>query len=242
MPPKKAPKAPKNDPDPEVEQARQNLGLPSTAEAEAQAEAARKAAEPTLEELNGNAAPEAPKPHRTRRDITKRIHTQLEGEAREEATTLLIQQLDEVKRSEDSKKAVNAEWTGIVKKAKSMADETMAKLRDGVDELVDCEEVKDYDKHVVQVVRKDNGEVLEERPMDERDRQPDLGLEGESPASAAPTPPAVDEVREVEFSLQDGLVTATFSGASPDDQDWAVGTGDTEEEAKADLLAKSKKS
>lgn len=151
---------------PEVALAKRNLGLvPNTDPTPGQREA--------LEILN-NLPPYAPLPKIRRKMYQRQVFFVLEGEAYHEASQELVAAMNEQEQLEGSRKAVLAEWAGILKRQAEKVKELKNKLTTGEKALVDCEEVQFVDAGIVKIFRLDTQDVIEERPLNDEERQIDL--------------------------------------------------------------------
>lgn len=138
--------------------------------------------------VTGEPGPEKEKPpHRNRRTYEKQVHTMLEGEDHREAVAELTAALDDLTKQELAKKQVMAEWRLVIQEAEGRVKAALARVKEGDLEVVEVEELADYDAGVVTITRLDTGEVLESRPLTEDEAQRTLlGMEdGDSPAHPA---------------------------------------------------------
>lgn len=90
----------------------------------------------------------------------------------ERLSELVIEAVD----VEDEKKAVNKVHADKLKEIGKEMRGLAREVRSGEEEReVDCEERPDHGRNIIEVMRMDTGEIVVHRPMDDGDRQRELG-------------------------------------------------------------------
>lgn len=126
------------------------------------------------------------KPHINRKRFDKMLRVGLEGEEREVAFIELKVARKDLADQETSWEAVKSEWKETIKLAEARVEEAFRTLEHGANVITPVEEVKDFNAGTYQLIRIEDGKVLEDRALTPEDGQPELnGLDAESPASAA---------------------------------------------------------
>lgn len=89
---------------------------------------------------------------------------------------------------EKKKQEITKRFAAEIAAADSVLGELSSKINDGHEYRdVECEKVLDYSTGTVTVVRKDTAEVVEERPMQDEEKQPELpGAGGNGEGEEAP--------------------------------------------------------
>ncbi len=173
--PKKAKKKAKKKDDPEVARAKKNLGIESEEEKEQREHNERVEQQAATDAANA--------PHINRKTFPKSIFITLEPEEAHDANRRLLQALDDVDAREKDKADVVKEANEHIKEAEAVVLAIRNELKNGRTEVVEVEEVKDFDAGTYMLSRTDTNEVLERRELTDNERQPDLNME--SPASGA---------------------------------------------------------
>ncbi len=111
-------------------------------------------------------------PTKLRRDVSRTLRIPLDDKAKAKTMEKLMGLLAAQERVDADRKTASAVFAGQLKEIGSELKETRAQVEEGMLEEVACEEIKDFKKNEIKVIRKDNKEVVEgPRAMTEADRQ-----------------------------------------------------------------------
>lgn len=122
-----------------------------------------------------------------RRDIRKELTCTLDDSELAKYGRELSGRLSDLASIELEKKEAADNFKSRMSKIDKAIGEIQRKLHDGSEErVIECEQVLSFDTATVTIIRKDTGEVVEERPMTDEERQMPLGMDLDDADNEAP--------------------------------------------------------
>ena len=110
-----------------------------------------------------------------RKDIKFGVRVGLAEDEREPVLKKLLNLMRKHDRVRVDSKDVQAKFRKELKDIKDMIDEQAITLEQGHEEMMDCQETKNFATGKLTVRRKDTGKVVFERDLTDEDRQMDMG-------------------------------------------------------------------
>jgi len=127
--------------------------------------------------------------------IHRRCRVELQDKEKIELGRLMADSQERVAESEANAKSAAAQYKGEIELAKADFGRACSLVRAGYEERqVECERVFDYVKGEARVTRLDTGEVIEQRPLTEDEKQSEMNLD--LSGSAKPQTPASEPTKE----------------------------------------------
>jgi len=88
----------------------------------------------------------------------------------------------EIEEKQEELKSISAEMRAEIKELKEKMRSLMDTIRKkAIEKQVECLVVYNFNRELVTVIRQDTGEVVENRPMQDHEKQMELGLEDQKP-------------------------------------------------------------
>jgi len=110
-----------------------------------------------------------------RRTFTMAVRVAIDQAAKDETTNDLLAKLTSQEEVEAEKKEVASGYSDKLKAIESEIKELRMRITEGDLEDAEVEEIKDFKRNTVTIVRTDTRAVVEKREMVDDDRQLDLG-------------------------------------------------------------------
>ena len=129
------------------------------------------------------------KPAITTTHETRPLRCVLTDAERIAAGRKLAEKCAELQRTEEERKSVASEYKARLDRMTAERNELADKVTSGEEvRRVACELVLDYDKLTAQCIREDTGEIIEERPLSEAEKQMQLPFDEATPAPESDSP------------------------------------------------------